>query len=284
MVAATGFGLDVLAALSWDPQVRGFLIFLTAFVILIGSVYLLLATNAGARLGFLLAAAGLTGWCATMGWIWVMYGIGIRGDDPHWVVKEVITGDVRTNSAIEETADFPGGWEKLEDGNPILGDATAAADAVLVGSAGAEGGEGGGAEGEAAAAAEFPPVFDKAEDFVHVGGYRTGGEDYWIPGGYLERNETPFRGWLHQPHFAVVQVQPVLQQESTGGAPAEPRPDPSQPVTTVVMERDLGNLRQPSMFFAIANTILFGVLCVVLHRRDKAIMAMRSPGAATATA
>jgi hypothetical protein len=271
---------DLLAALTWDPQVRGFLIFLTSFVILVGSVYLLLATNAGARLGFLLAAAGLTGWCATMGWIWVMYGIGIRGDDPHWEVKEVVTGDVAANSAIDETENFPQGWEQLEDGNPILGDATAAADAVLLGESG-EGGHGG---GEAAAAPAIPALFESAEDFVHVGGYRTGGEDYWIPGGYLERNQTPFRGWLHQPHFAVVQVQPVIEQPDVDGAPAEPRPDTSQPVTTVVMERNLGNLRQPSMFFAVANTIAFAVFCVLLHRRDKAIMAMRNTGAATATA
>ena len=272
--------VNLIAALSWDPQVRGFLIFLTAFVILVGSVYLLLATNTGARLGFLLAAAGLTGWCATMGWIWVMYGIGIRGEDPHWEVKEVITGDVAANSAIDETADFPNGWQELPDGNPILGDATAAADAVLLGDSGAEGGHGGGAT----AAPAIPASFESSEDFVHVGGYRTGGEDYWIPGGYLERSRTPFRGWLHQPHFAVVQVQPVLEQPDLGGAPPEPKPDPAQPVTTVVMERNLGNLRQPSMFFAIANTIAFVVFCVVLHRRDKAIMATRNAGAATATA
>lgn len=268
---------DVVGALTWDPQVRGFLIFLTAVVVLPGTVYLLLMTNTGPRLGFLLAAAGLSGWCALMGWIWVMYGIGIRGDDPHWVVKEVITGDVAANSVIDPTQNFPKGWEQLEEGNPILGDATAAADAVLLGESGAEGGHGGGA----AAPPEFPKVFESAEDFVHVGGYRTGGEDYFIPGGYLERNETPFRGWLHQPHYAVVQVQPALVQPDLGGAPAAPAPDPSQPVTTVVMLRDLGNLRQPSMFFAIAFTMIFAVFVLLLHRRDKTIMAAR---AATATA
>ena len=267
----------LLAALSWDPQVRGFLIVLVAFTILVGSVYLLLATNSGGRLGFLLAAAGFTGWCAVMGWIWVMYGIGIRGSDPHWEVKEVITGDVAANSAVEKTENFPQGWEELRPGNEILGDAAAAADATLLGSSG-EGGHGG---GEAAAPA-FPPVFESAEDYVHLGGYRTGGEDYWIPGGYLERNETPFKGWLHQPHYAVVQVAPVLDQPEIGGPPGEPVRDPSQPVTTVVMQRNLGNLRQPSMFFAIANSILFAVFAYVLHRRDKEIMASRVGGPATA--
>ena len=265
---------QVVAALSWDPQVRGFLILLTAFLILVGSVYLLLATNTGARLGFLLAAAGFTGWCAVMGWIWVMYGIGIRGDDPHWEVKEVITGDLAANSAVEETEAFPGGWEKLEPGNAILGDATAAADAVLIGA------DTGGAHGAGETAAPaFPAVFESAEDYTLVGGYRTGGEDYWVPGGYLERNETPFRGWLHQPHFAVVQVQPVLDQPDLGGAPAEPVPDPAEPVTTVVMERNLGSLRLPSTLFAISNTIFFVVFVFLLHRRDKAIVASRAAAA-----
>ena len=65
---------QLLAALAWDPQIRGALIVVTAFVILPGSVYLLLATNTGAKLGFLLAAAGFFGWMAVMGWVmdWVM--------------------------------------------------------------------------------------------------------------------------------------------------------------------------------------------------------------------
>ena len=271
--------LQLIAALSWDPQVRGLLIVVTAFVILVGSVYLLLATNTGARLGFLLAAAGFTGWCALMGWIWVIYGIGIRGDDPHWEVKEVVTGELEAGSAIDKTQDFPKGWQKLEEGNPILGDAAAAADTVLLPESGAAaGGHGGGA----AAAPPFPPVFESTEEFVHVGGYRAGGEDYWIPGGYLERSETPFRGWLHQPHYAVVQVQPVIPQAEIGGPPTEPVPDPTKPVTNVVMVRNLGNLRQPSMFFGLANTIAFIVLCIVLHRRDKQIMAQRAAAPAAA--
>ncbi|HVM08077.1 MAG TPA: hypothetical protein VM345_06430 [Acidimicrobiales bacterium] len=275
-MTAAALASNLLAALSWDPQVRGFLIFLTSFVILCGSVYLLVATNTGARLGFLIAGAGLFGWCALMGWIWVIYGIGIRGDDPHWEVKEVITGDVAANSAVDKTKNFPNGWEKLEQGNPILGDATATADAVLTGESG-EGGHGG---GEVAAAPAFPAVFEAPEQYVQIAGYRTGGEDYWIPGGYLERNQTPFRGWLHQPHYTVIQVQATIppDEDEEGSAPAEPVVDPDAPITSVVMERNLGNLRQPSALFGLANTILFIVFCVLLHRRDKQIMATRAAG------
>ena len=213
-----------------------------------------------------------------MGWIWVMYGIGIKGHEPHWEVKEVVQGDVRANSVIDDAANFPNGWEKLEEGDPILGDASAAADAVLLGSTS----EGAGHGGAAAAPPKFPAVFKAATEFTHVAGYRTGGEDYWIPGGYLERNETPFRGWLHQPHYTVIQVAPTVPVEEGATAPAEPEIDKTKPVTSVVMVRNLGTLRRPSAMFATAFSILFVVLCVVLHRRDKALMASRAAAAPAA--
>ena len=49
-----------------------------------GSVYLILATNLGARLGFLVALTGLAGWMFLMGIMWAIYGIGLRGKDPTW--------------------------------------------------------------------------------------------------------------------------------------------------------------------------------------------------------
>lgn len=273
----------VLAAFAWDPQVRGFLIVLTSVVILIGSVYLLLATNVGARLGFLLAVAGLSGWCAVMGWIWVVYGIGIKGDEPHWVPKEIVVGDLAQASGLSATKAFPREWNKLEEGDPILGDATATADKVLVPQDSAAGGHGaGGAETEEL---NVPPPFEKSADYIVVGGYNTGGEDYFLPGGGLERNETPFSGWLHQPHYAVIQVRPIIPAAEIGGVPPAPQADPTQPITNVVMIRDLGNLRQPSALFAFAFSVLFAVTCLALHRREQAVLAARSGSApAPATA
>ncbi len=40
------------------PEIRGILTVIIAVVVFIGSVYLLLGTNVGARLGFLLSIAG----------------------------------------------------------------------------------------------------------------------------------------------------------------------------------------------------------------------------------
>lgn len=270
----------VLAAFAWDPQVRGFLIVLTGFTILVGSIYLLLATNAGARLGFLLAAAGLSGWCALMGWIWVVYGIGIKGPEPHWIVKEIVTGDLSAQSALPVTNDFPKGWRKLPDGDPILGDASATADKVLVAQTAAP------TAGRTAAPVQkvnVQPMFQNAAEYIVVGGYDEGGEDYFIPGGHLERNHGFFRGWLHKPHYAVIQIRPVLPEPAIGGAPPAPTADPAAPPVDVVMIRDLGRLRQPSALFALSFSIAFGVITYTLHRRDKEAMAARA-GSATAPA
>jgi len=41
------------------------------------------------RNGFLIIVTALTGWCFTMGLVWWMYGIGLKGKDPSWIEKEV---------------------------------------------------------------------------------------------------------------------------------------------------------------------------------------------------
>jgi hypothetical protein len=81
--------MSILAAIQFDPNIRGILVVLVGVVVLVGSVYLLLATNTGVRNGFLIAMAGLTGWMFSMGLVWWMYGIGMRGRDPSWMQQEV---------------------------------------------------------------------------------------------------------------------------------------------------------------------------------------------------
>jgi hypothetical protein len=278
---------NLIAALSWDPQIRGALIVLTALVILPGSVYMLLATNTGAKVGFLLAAAGLFGWMATMGWVWVAYGIGIKGQPAHWDAKEVVTGDVSALSTLAATADFPKGWQKLPTGDPILGDAVSSADKVLAPSQDT----GGHAGAATPAPPRIDPVFDTLEDYTLVAGYRKGGENCWLPGGQLctpsmvgNDGSNPIvkavkrlqRGPFHKPSYVVIQVKPVVVQPATGGTVAKPTADPSKPPTNVIMVRNLGTLRLKSTFFALANSLFFGLVVFLLHSRDKQIMALRA--------
>ena len=284
--------INVLAALSADPQIRGAVIVLTAFAILCGSVFLLLMTNTGAKLGVLLSLAGLFGWCAVMGWVWVAYGIGLKGEEKAWHVEEVLTGDVPAQTTIDEAEDFPRGWQKLETGSPTLGDAQAAADRVLA-PVEDSGGHSAGGESESESKVRITPPFEKLSDYVHVGGFEAGGEDYWLPGGALSEGSDDTadnnvfskaitrlrRGWLHKPHYAVIQVRPALPMAE--GEVGNPEPDTSRPLTYVLMVRDLGSLRVPSFVFAVAMSILFGVVAYHLHRRDKQIWAAREAAPAT---
>jgi len=54
--AVLAFNLD------WNIEIRAILVVGLAVVVLPGSIYMILATNLGTRLGFLIAMAGVFGW------------------------------------------------------------------------------------------------------------------------------------------------------------------------------------------------------------------------------
>ncbi|MDQ3679107.1 MAG: hypothetical protein M3378_00890 [Actinomycetota bacterium] len=259
----------LLAALRWDPQIRGSLIVLTGITVLIGSVYLLLATNTGGRLGFVIAAAGLFGWMTVMGAVWTVFGIGIKGEEPSWQPLEVVSGDL-SQSTVEAAHGFPNGWKPLSGSDPGLADAEAASDAVLSGEGGEGGGEGGseggegseggsgeggeGGEGGGEETLRMEPPFKAKSDYEMVEAFKKGG-DTWL---FTLR---------HRPHYVALQVKP---------SPSAPAEEQGKPVTTVLMLRDLGNLRAPSFFFMVFSGISFAICCYSLHQRDKAAIARQA--------
>ncbi len=105
--------MTTLAAIAFDPAIRGVLVVMVGVVVLIGSVYLLLATNTGARGGFLIAMAALTGWLFSLGLFWTMYGIGMVGRTPTWTEKEVNFD--RSEATVTPNLD------KLPDSDPQSG-------------------------------------------------------------------------------------------------------------------------------------------------------------------
>jgi hypothetical protein len=98
--------LHVLAAIGWDPEIRGILTVLTGVVVLCGSVWLIVSTNTGWRLGTLIALSAFFGWTAVMGSIWWIYGIGWRGPDPSWVTRDINYGDLSVSS-VEAARTLP---------------------------------------------------------------------------------------------------------------------------------------------------------------------------------
>ena len=76
-----------LAGLGWDPEIRGVLTVVTGFVVLMGSIWLIVATNSGIRLATLMAAAALMGWMVILGSAWWMYGSGWKGAAPSGLME-----------------------------------------------------------------------------------------------------------------------------------------------------------------------------------------------------
>ena len=272
----------VLAALQWDPHIRGGLIVLVAFLILPGSVYLLLATNTGARMGMLLAVAGLSGWMAIMGIVWMVFGIGLKGREPSWKAQELITGSVQGRTTVDAMEDFPSGkWKRLEKDNTELADAKSTVDHYLAPAASS------GGHGEEAGLSEedkvrFKSPFTKSDQYILLGGYETGGDNELFT---LGKHDFFFR---HSPHYIVVQVQPVIPTcDAKGGPPGcvakpplgepplQPKADTKKPVTTMILVRDLGSVRFPPFLIALSSLLVFGVTCSALHERDKEIMRAR---------
>jgi hypothetical protein len=258
-------------AIGWEPELRGYLSVIIGGVALGGSVYLILGTNIGSRLGFLVSLAGLFGWMAIMGIVWWIYGIGLLGRMPSWEPANPVA--IVRDASLLHQADVVGrplvsgglggddldvyltealsaeGWNRLADSDPARGQAIASAEDVLINRAG---------------------EFSRGE-FVPLAVYDRGGDRY------PKVNETlDFLAFLQRPYYALVEVAPVIPQYvEPGRAPARPIVDETQPRRYVLMIRDLGTHRQPAAFTTLGSTGIFIVLCWMMHRRERTLVANR---------
>lgn len=102
--------LTLFAGLSWDPAIKGILVVTIAVAILMGSIYLIVATNTGARLGMLISLAALFGWLSIMTLFWWIQppGIGPSGKLPSWHVEEIFIHDPSSPPAqLAQLNDLP---------------------------------------------------------------------------------------------------------------------------------------------------------------------------------
>ncbi len=290
--------LNLFAGIAFDPTIRGILAVGVGVFVLMGSVYLLLATNTGNRLGFLLAATGFFGWMAIMGSIWWIYGIGMQGEAPSWQVVEYNAGDVEqavTDRVTElDLSGLPGDGGRLDyDGIATLAEEQPEAfeEQVqqqlredtggwrwLVASDPARG------EAEATVSAELPECsscnfgIDGPGDYVVLGALEVGGKE-GLPANpsRWDRIETQIVSALtftHPEHYAVVQVQKVIEQEAVPGeAPPKPVADADEPVISVVMIRNIGDRRFPAAMITIGSALIFALLCWVLNQRERILAA-----------
>jgi hypothetical protein len=105
-----------LAAVTWDPTIRGIAVVVVGCSVLMGSVWLVLMTNSGVRVASLLAISAFFGWMTIMGTVWWIYGIGWKGKDPSWQTIEVIRQDPAQSSldnvqTLPNPSTLPTGFE-----------------------------------------------------------------------------------------------------------------------------------------------------------------------------
>jgi hypothetical protein len=293
--------LHVIAGIGWDPQIRGFLTLGVGVVVLLGSVYLLLVTNIGVRLGFLLAATAFWGWLFIMGSVWWLYGtVGMLGDLPKWEVTEVVypnlneagLTDARSLStnglpAPEKLSKLEGdayekvrkavepklnGWKLLPESNPSFGEAKATVDEHFV------------------ADPLTDLEIDSSDDYITTYSFERGGKEKLDASPsrvdrIVRKLKTTFIEVKHPAHYAIVQVHPALKQDTVPGQPPPlPKIDPSKPTISVIMERNLGTRRLPGAMLSLSSAIMFGLLANALHRRDRRVTEVRAMLPATTEA
>lgn len=256
-----------LLAIGWDPELRGLLTVVMGVVVLMGSIYLILATNMGSRLAFLVTLAGLAGWMMLMGLTWWIYGIGLRGPDPSWAAvpgqtviqdsdalrgagalenRPVVPEDATPDESAAIVADefFAEGYVRITPAEPAYGQAQSAASAFLE-------------EEEAFAAGQYVVT-----DVFDVGGER------WPL--ILNNESLDFFAFFHKPHYTVVEAAPLVQvRAEPGRAPVPPTIDDERQRQYVYMVRDLGARRQPAVVLTLGGGAIFLALCYLLHRRER---------------
>jgi hypothetical protein len=336
------------AGLSWSPAIQGILVVMIGATVLLGSIYLVVATNTGARLGLLITLAGLFGWLSILSLYWWVSppGNGPRGTDPTWVMTEIVVNEANRAQGPAQTepvnllpspdqlptaakvigehpelaeqliakpedtslSDIAGidavnkdgtkvngpnilkqfygldtvagetvtssagdklnGWKVVTTSN--AGDPASAVDAGLV----AQGTFGAATEYKRLNAFEWNPdqqLADACPDAVANPEQKAS----LIPKDPLCRITFRIKhafDLFHAPRYTVIQVQPVIAQETIPGqAPPVPKVDPAQPVMSIVLIRDEGNVRaKPAYFFVICFS-MFIVFTLMLHYRDKTL-------------
>jgi hypothetical protein len=236
----------------WYPTILGILVVVAGIVLFCGSIYLLLGTNLGARLGFLVAATGLAGFMVILSLLWVTTSSPLntlKGREPKWEVQQFVRSlDKAKNPELRKVS------KKDKVDTIEAANVKAAVDERLV--------------TVQPTAIEKPTPednkfakFEKVTDYQTVNTYEIGGSDPE----FLDFQIT------HKPLFAVVEVCAVKPVEVTFGVPPpKPECDPTSDKNGfMILERDLGQLRLPPILAFICSLVLFGLGLLGLHWRER---------------
>jgi len=240
----------------WYPTILGTLVGVAALALFCGSIYVLLGTNLGARLGFLVAFTGVTGFMVLLTILWMTTASPIntlKGTIPSWQVIGVTSNPATDKALPAEVRDI------AKDGKAVpmtvQQQVKAAADGRLV---------------IAQPTANIPLApnqnnfaqFSASTDYMETTYREVGGS-------------TPHLiSWQfnHKPLYAVVGFCAVAPDTLPFGLPPPPPTCDTTPGAKhgyVVLQYNYGSLRLPPVVAFISSLILFSLGLLGLHWRER---------------
>jgi hypothetical protein len=251
----------------WYPTILGVLVVVAAVVLFMGSIYLLLGTNLGARLGFLVTFTCLMGFLLILSILWLTTASPLespKGRVASWSVIENVP-DI-TKAKTEAVRDIAQKQNKASqtDASNVL----ASIDAALITKVGTP-------------TVQVTPndnrfaKFDDVTKFMVLETYTIGGSEpqFW-------KGE-----FNHAQKYAVVEYCATAPQQTTFGLPPLPPECASGAAEQrgfVVAKFDYGTLRLPPFVVIVITAILFGLGLLMLHWREKDEMARKQAAAGPA--
>jgi hypothetical protein len=268
----------------WYPTILGVLVVIAGVALFVGTPYLLLATNLGARLGFLVVVASLSGLMVLLSLLWLTNPSPVntlKGRIPAWVAVEKIPNGDAARSNIDAIRDIDQSGSKASDTEAT--NLKPAVDFNLIVNKNEQTGEIlSGANGKFA-------EYTAATDYLVVKNQITGG------GSLFSQVNVDFGGgfpWvhvsLHKPLYAAVTVCKVADEYAPdqvpfGAKPPTPKCSTTEPQQILVLEKDLGSLRVPPFVGFLAFSLLFGLSLLALHWRERDLQEAEKAAATPAT-
>lgn len=245
---------------TWYPLTLGWLVVLSGIGMFFGSTYLLLATNVGSRLGFLIVGAIATGFIAILAMLWVTTATPLnvfKGRQSEWkavaIVQNVKDSKVKEVRTIEDKG--------IKLSSTEFANVKAAADTLLAPAV--DDGHSETAKPEAIAE-DLPTVDVIVTEIFEVGG--------------SSPNPLNFE-FTHTPQFAAVRFCQLdqVKAETAFRNTCDTSEEAQVNTGVLILEKDLGSLRQPPLFLFLGSSALFILFLLALHWREKDLRESEEP-------
>ncbi|MFN8015727.1 MAG: hypothetical protein U0R17_03850 [Acidimicrobiia bacterium] len=242
---------EVIEKTTWYPLMIGWIVVLAGIGMFFGSTYLLLSTNLGSRLGFLVVGSIVSGFIVILSLLWLTTATPLnvfKGRQEAWkavgIVQDVKSSNIEAVKTIKEKG------SKLT--STEYANVKAAADTLLAAPK----------EGEVAPEKPESIANDLPKSTVIVNDiYEVGGS---------EPNPLHFE-FRHTPKYAAAYYCQLDKEKfDTAFRSTCDKSDEAKANSKVLLlEKDLGSLRQPPLFLFLGSSVLFAIFLLSMHWREK---------------